>query len=63
MLFEAILHEVEQLHSVSTRLEGLAEQHALVSEALTTIRGKRSQECHYPGSRGGNEKPQADLST
>jgi hypothetical protein len=37
MPFEAILNEVEQLHSVSTRLEGLAEQHPPVSEALITI--------------------------
>jgi hypothetical protein len=35
--FEAILHEVEQLHKVSTRLEGLAEQHPPVSSALLTI--------------------------
>jgi hypothetical protein len=39
MLFEAILHEVDQLHNVSTRLEGLAEQHPGVSEALVTIAG------------------------
>lgn len=39
MPFEAILNEVEQLHRVSSRLEGLAEQHPLVSEALTTIAG------------------------
>jgi hypothetical protein len=39
MLFEAILHEVEQLHSVSTRLEELAERHSPVSEALMTIAG------------------------
>jgi hypothetical protein len=39
MPFEAILHEVEQLHNVSTRLEGLAMQHPLVSEALITIAG------------------------
>jgi hypothetical protein len=39
MLFDAILHEVEQLHSVSTRLEGLAEQPTPVSEALITIAG------------------------
>jgi hypothetical protein len=37
--FEAILNEVEHLHSVSTRLEGLAEQHPPVSEALMTIAG------------------------
>lgn len=39
MLFEAILNEVDQLHSVSTRLEGLAEQHPPVAEALMTIAG------------------------
>jgi hypothetical protein len=39
MVFEAILNEVDQLHSVSTRLEGLAEQHSPVSGALTTIAG------------------------
>ena len=37
MIFEAILNEVDQLHNVSTRLEGLAEQHEPVSKALTTI--------------------------
>jgi len=36
---EAILNEVEQLHGVSDRLEGLAEQHPPVSEALITIAG------------------------
>jgi hypothetical protein len=35
----AILHEVQQLHSVSDRLDLLAEQHPLVSEALITISG------------------------
>jgi hypothetical protein len=39
MPFAAIMSEVEQLHSVSTRLEGLAEQHPLVSEAIITIAG------------------------
>ena len=39
MPFEAILNEVDQLHNVSTRLEGLAEQHPLVSKALVTIAG------------------------
>ncbi len=37
MPFEAILDEVEQLHGVSSRLEGLAEQHPPVSAALVTI--------------------------
>ena len=35
--FEEILHEVEQLHSVSARLDGLAEQYPPVTEALMTI--------------------------
>ena len=39
MLFEAILREVEQLHNVSKRIEGLAEQHPTMSEALTSIAG------------------------
>jgi hypothetical protein len=39
MAFEAILHEVDQLHNVSTRLEGLAEEHPPVSTALITIAG------------------------
>ena len=39
MPLEAILNEVDQLHSVSTRLEGLAEQNPRVSEALMTIAG------------------------
>jgi hypothetical protein len=39
MAFEAILDEVDQLHNVSTRLEGLAERHAPITEALITIAG------------------------
>ena len=35
----AILHEVQQLYNVSDRLDTLAEQHPLVSEALITIAG------------------------
>ena len=35
----AILHEAQQLHNVSERLDSLAEQHPLVSEALITISG------------------------
>jgi hypothetical protein len=33
----AILHEVQYLYNVSDRLDSLAEQHPLVSEALITI--------------------------
>ena len=39
MPFEAILNEVENLHSVSSRLEGLAESHPYVSEPLVSIAG------------------------
>jgi hypothetical protein len=39
MPFEAILREVDRLHNVSTRLEGLAEQHPPMSEGLMTIAG------------------------
>ena len=39
MAFEAILNEVDQLHSVSARLEGLSEQHPAVAEALMSIAG------------------------
>ncbi len=35
----AILHEVQQLYNVSDRLDSLAEEHPLVSEALITISG------------------------
>jgi hypothetical protein len=35
----AILHEAMQLYNVSDRLDSLAEQHPLVSEALITISG------------------------
>ena len=34
-----ILHEAQQLHNVSDRLDLLAEQHPLVSEALIIISG------------------------
>jgi hypothetical protein len=35
----AILHEVQQLYNVSDRLNSLAEQHPVVTEALITISG------------------------
>jgi len=35
----AIMHEVQQLYNVSDRLDTLAEQHPLVTEALITISG------------------------
>ena len=39
----AILHEAQQLHSVSDRLDLLADEHPLVSEALITISGSVRQ--------------------
>jgi hypothetical protein len=41
MVFEAILREVDQLNGVSTRLEGLADQHPPMSNALVTIAGEQ----------------------
>jgi hypothetical protein len=35
----AFLHEVQQLYNASDRVDSLAEQHPLVSEALITIAG------------------------
>jgi hypothetical protein len=35
----SILHEVQQLYNVSDRLDSLAEEHPLVSEALISISG------------------------
>jgi hypothetical protein len=35
----AILHEVQRLYGVSDRLDSLAEQHPVVSEALLAISG------------------------
>ena len=39
MAFEAILAEVDELNSAGDRIEGLAEHHPIVSEALVTIAG------------------------
>jgi hypothetical protein len=39
LAFEAILDEVDELHSVSTRLEGLAEEHPRVLTELLSIAG------------------------
>jgi hypothetical protein len=39
MPFQAILHEVEDLQNVCTRLEALAERHPPMSEPLMTIAG------------------------
>ena len=61
MPVQAILNEVDQLQSVGTRPEGLAEQHPPVSEALMAIAGECSQHCRRIGGIGGDSKPQADL--
>jgi hypothetical protein len=37
MAFEAILNEVDELHSVSVRLEGLADEHLPMAEALLVV--------------------------
>ncbi len=39
MPFEAILHEIEQLHDISERLATLADRHPLMSEALMAVSG------------------------
>jgi hypothetical protein len=39
MSFEAVLNEVEQLHGVGTRLEGLAAHLEPMTEQLLTIAG------------------------
>lgn len=39
MAFEAILAEVDQLNLAGDRIEGLAEQHPIVSTALVSIAG------------------------
>jgi hypothetical protein len=39
MAFEAIMEEVDQLNLAGDRIEGLAEHHPIVSEALVTIAG------------------------
>ena len=36
---DAILHEAQQLHKVSDRLDSLADEHPAISEALITISG------------------------
>jgi len=39
MRSSAILHEAQKLHLVSDRLDTLADEHPVVSEALLTISG------------------------
>jgi hypothetical protein len=47
MSFDSILQEAEQLESVSTRLEGLADQHPTMTEGLLTIAGMFTAPPHY----------------
>jgi len=39
MQFQSILNEAEHLNGVSTRLEGLADEHPAATEELLTIAG------------------------
>lgn len=39
MSFDSILQEADHLNDVSTRLEGLADQHPTMTEGLLTIAG------------------------
>lgn len=55
MAVEAILAEVDQLNQVGKRIEGLAEAHPSVSEALFTIAGNVRSSAHHPGVAGGDE--------
>jgi len=40
MASNGILHEAQQLYKVSDRLDSLAEQHPVVSDALVNISGR-----------------------
>jgi hypothetical protein len=51
----AILREVKQLYNVSDRLDSLADQHPVVSEALNHHLGKCSQYRHVVGGAGCDE--------
>ena|ERR1700724_3092011 len=50
-----ILHEAQKPYSVSDRLESLAEQHPLVSEALITISGSVRHNRNSVGGAGRDE--------
>lgn len=39
MPYQSLLDEIEQLHGVSTRIEGLAEKHPAVGDELLMIAG------------------------
>ena len=55
----AILHEAQQLHNASDRLDTLAEQHPLVSEALITISGSVRSTGNCVGGAGCDENSAA----
>jgi hypothetical protein len=55
--FDATLHEVEQLHKVSTCLDGLAEQYPPASEALLTIAGSVRNAAYFVGGAGCDKGP------
>jgi hypothetical protein len=50
----AILHEATQLYNVSDRLDSLAEEHSIVSEALITISGSVRKHGNSIGSASGD---------
>jgi len=63
MPFQAILREVDQLHSVSTHLEALAERHPSVSRTTHNHRGKLPEHgTIVGGARLRTKRSQADLS-
>ena len=63
MPFQAILREVDQLHSVSARLETLAEQYPPLSEPLIAIAGTIRNAATLLEVLVATKGPEADLST
>jgi len=57
----AILHEVQRLYGVSDRLDALADQHPIVSEALLSISVSVRNTCNIVGSAGCDEDGAADF--
>jgi hypothetical protein len=55
MAYEAILDEVDQLNLAGDRIEGLADNHPPVSEALISIAGNGSRYRNGIGSAGGDK--------
>jgi hypothetical protein len=52
MAFEAIPHQVDQLHNVRTRLEGLAEHHPPVTDARHNVAGNRVLSAQTSKTKG-----------